>query len=80
MAHLRGSLFVPVRLLITEKEHLKRMVRPERRARWKSIDPLDVYDKTPLLTITHPNFLELDVSDLSAHDVAKVIMNHVEGL
>ena len=80
MAHSRGSLFVPIRLLITEEEHLKRVVRPERRERWKSIDPLDVYDKTPLLAIVHPNFLELDVSDLSPESAAEAILNHIKNV
>ncbi len=80
MSHLRGSIFVPVRLLITEEEHLKRVVRPERRTRWKSIDPVDVYDQTPLLAIEHPNFLELDVSDLSPESAAEAILMHIRNV
>ena len=78
MAEARGSIFVPVRLLIDQDEHLRRVVDPKRRDRWKSIDPQHVNDETPLLSISHPNLLELDVSDLSAKDAAEAIMNHIK--
>lgn len=77
MAQERGSIFVPARLLITEEEHLKRVTQLERRNRWKSIDPKDVYDKTPLLKIEHPNYFELDVSNLQPNIAAEVILKHV---
>lgn len=80
MAETRGSLFVPVRLLINQDEYLKRVINPKRRERWKSIDPQDVYDETPLLSIIHPNLLELDISNLSAEEAAKAIANHIKGL
>ena len=78
MAEKRASLFVPVRLLIDQEEHLQRVTNPIRRNRWKSIDPKDVYYVTSLLSISHPNFLELNVSRLSPEDVAATIMNHIK--
>lgn len=78
MAETRGSLFVPVRLLIEQDEHLQRITNPSRRARWKSIDPQDVYDETPLLSISHPNLLQLNVSNLSPTDAAETILNHIK--
>jgi tRNA uridine 5-carbamoylmethylation protein Kti12 len=80
MAETRGSLFIPVRLLIDQDEHLRRVVNPKRRERWKSIDPEDVYDETPLLSITHPNLLALNVSNLNSEDSAQAIMNHINEL
>lgn len=80
MAEARGSLFVPVRLLITEMEHLKRITDPNRRERWKSIDPQEIHNKTPLLNFTHPNFLELEVSNLSPREAADCILKHIHGL
>lgn len=77
MAEARGSIFVPVRLLIDQDEHLRRVVDPKRRDRWKSIDPEDVHDETPLLSISHPNLFSLNVSNLSPEDVAEAIMNHI---
>ncbi len=80
MAEARDSLFIPVRLSLNQQEHLKRGTQPERRIRWKSIDPQDVYIEAPLLSISHPHFLELEVSNLSAEDAADEIMNHIEKL
>ncbi len=78
MAAKRGSLFVPVQLRITKEEHLRRIVNPSRRDRWKSIDPHHVDDETPLLAIAHPHVLELDVTDISPENAAEKIMNHAK--
>ena len=78
MAEARGSIFAPVRLLIDQDEHLRRVVDPKRRDRWKSIDPQDVHDETPLLSISHPNLFSLNVSNLSPEDAAEAIMNHIK--
>lgn len=77
MALKRGSIFAPIKLIISEDEHLKRITEPSRRARWKSIDPQDVYETKPLITIKHPHLFELDVSQLSAKQVAEKILKHV---
>lgn len=73
----RGSLFVPVKLLITEEENLKRIIEPSRRKRWKSIDPKDVYSQIPLINISHPNLLEIDVTKISAKKVAEKITKRI---
>ncbi len=78
MAATRGSLFVPVQLQISKEEHLKRLTRPDRRERWKSIDPADAEDNGPLISISHPNLLEIDVSNLSTEDAAESIMDHIK--
>lgn len=77
MAGARGSLFIPVQLEISKEEHLKRLMRPERRERWKSIDPSDAEDNGLLISISHPNLFSLNVSNLSPEDAAEAIMNHV---
>lgn len=74
----RGSLFVPVKLLISEEEHLKRITQETRKLRYKSIDPEDVYSKQPLINIVHPNLLELDVSELSAEAAAARILSYIQ--
>ncbi|MBN8512597.1 MAG: hypothetical protein J0L79_06210 [Rickettsiales bacterium] len=78
MTAIRGSLFVPVQLSITKEEHLKRLTRPERRERWKSIDPHDAEYNGPLISISHPNLLELNVSNLSPEAAANSIMDHIK--
>lgn len=80
MATSRGSIFIPVRLTISVEEHLRRVTQPERRKRWKSIDPQEVYDQTPLLKINHPNLLELDVSKTLPDQVAEQILSHIQTL
>jgi hypothetical protein len=78
MAQTRGSLFIPVQIQINKEKHLKRLTRPERRQRWKSIDPSDAEDNGPLISITHPNLFSLNVSNFSPEDVAEAIMNHIK--
>ena len=79
-AETRGSLFTPVQIQINKEEHLKRLTRPERRQRWKSIDPLDAEDNGPLISISHPNLFSLNVSNLNPEDAAQAIMKHIKGL
>lgn len=77
MANSRGSMFIPVKLEISKDEHLKRLTKPERRNRWKSIDPQDAEDNGPLLSIHHPNLLVLEISNLIPDIVAEKIMEHI---
>lgn len=76
----RNSLFVPIKLFISKEENLKRIKEPSRREKWKSIDPQDVHQRKQLITITHPNLLELDVSQISAKEAAKIILEHMQKL
>jgi len=78
MATKRNSLFVPVKLLISEEENLKRIVKVSRLNRWKSIDPNYALEKRELIKVNHPNYFELDVSKLSAKSAAKIILHHIE--
>ena len=78
LAEARASLFVPVQLRLNKEEHLKRITRPDRRERWKSIDPQDAEDNNSLLAISHPNKIELDISNLTAEDAADSIMKHIK--
>lgn len=77
MALKRGSIFIPVKLLISEEENLRRITEPSRRAKWKSIDPKDVHQRGQLINIDHPNLLELDVSQLSAQQAAEYILEYL---
>jgi len=76
MALKRDSIFIPVKLLISEEENLKRITDPSRRDRWKSIDPQDVHQREELIQVKHPHLLELDVSSLSAAQAAAVILEY----
>ena len=80
VAEARGSVFIPVRLVISKEEHLRRVTNLQRRARWKSIDPRDIEGAEKLLPITHSNLLTLDVTALSAQESAKRIVEHIRNL
>lgn len=74
----RNSIFVPIKLLISEKENIKRIKNKDRLLRYKSIDVKDVY--LDLMRISHDNLLELDVSDLSARTTSEKILLHVKNI
>ena len=78
MSENKKSLFIPVKLLISEDEHLKRIKNISRRERYKSIDINDVYDKKSLIFILDSNLLEIDVSDLSVHESVEKILAHIK--
>lgn len=78
LAQNRGSLFVPIKLLISRKENIKRVTNPERRSRYKSITDEDVDAR--LITIEHPHWLELNITNLSPQEAAEKILNHVKYL
>lgn len=77
MALQRGSLFIPVKLLISEEENKKRISNPDRVLRYKS---LQIEGNAELINITQSNLLEMDVSDLAATIAAKKILEHVNRL
>jgi hypothetical protein len=77
-AEKRGSIFVPVLLVISSQERSKRLGQPERARRFKITDPREAFKSPKMLKVTHENLLELNVSDLSAEQAAEKIMQHVE--
>lgn len=78
IAHERHSLFVPVKLLINQEEHIKRIQNKERLLRFKSIDINDTSPEKQLINIIHPNLLELDVTYLSAKAAANIILTFIK--
>jgi hypothetical protein len=75
LAEERGGFFVPVKLLISEEENRKRIQNPDRRLRKKSINIIDT-SENKLMHISHPNLLELDVTNLAAEAAAERILAH----
>ncbi|HJD57234.1 MAG TPA: hypothetical protein LFW13_00010 [Rickettsia endosymbiont of Sericostoma sp.] len=74
----RSSVFIPVKLLISEEENIKRIQHLDRLLRYKSIGVQDVYPEYPLIQISHPNLFEFDVTNLSASEAARNILQHVK--
>lgn len=82
-AERRKALFVPVRLLCSEKELARRIVMPERKGRLKEIDSFVATERNRALRILdprHANQMTLDVSELSAVEAAGAIERHIRGL
>ncbi|AZL16383.1 hypothetical protein [Rickettsiales endosymbiont of Stachyamoeba lipophora] len=77
MAEQRKSIFIPVKLKLNKEEHLKRIITPSRKECFKSINPTLVKRKVEMINISHLNLLELDITDLSAKDAAKTILDFV---
>ena len=78
LAKKRDSTFIPVKLQISYEENAKRIASPGRLERYKSTK-IDEKDRNrELIKIAHPNLLEIDVSDLSAQEVSKIIMNKIK--
>ena len=72
----RGSVFVPVVLSCQTEELVRRIVRPERKARMKLEDPIEgarLNDHTPQFQTDHPNLLALDVTRMPAGEAAEAI-------
>ena len=80
MAQDRQALFVPVRLICAIEEHGKRIVAPERSAKFKVIDPslpLRFAQNDEVLRPSHPNTLTLDITQFSPEEAADKILAHV---
>lgn len=80
VAEKRNSLFIPVKLFISPEEHEKRVINPERKERFKSIEPIEAWERKALITISHPHLLEVDVTHLSPLQAAREILNFVESI
>lgn len=76
VAEDRGSFFAPIKLLISEEENRKRIQNPDRLLRQKSIDVIHTTSDNILINISHPNLLELDVTNLPASEAAQRILEH----
>jgi hypothetical protein len=76
IADARGSLFVPVILSCDTGELVTRIVRPDRAARMKLVDPVQGahYNDGPSFRTDHPNALLLDVSSTPPEDAAHTIV------
>ncbi len=74
MAAKRGSIFIPVKLQISEPENIKRITNEERALRYKST-AIDKNNRNrKLINISYPNLFEIEVSSSSALSVAQTIL------
>ena len=83
VADARGSLYVPVLLSCETEELVQRIVRPDRRARMKMIDPIQGRrwnDDLPPFRTDHPNALALDVTRRIPAESVRAILEWAAGL
>lgn len=77
IALLKQACFIPIRLLISEDEHLKHTTQYSQSKRWNAITSQDIYGEKPLISISSSNLLELDVTNLSPKEAAEIILAHI---
>jgi hypothetical protein len=83
LARRRNARFLPVQLLVDEAEHARRIGTPERAANLKHTDVASGLARRQtirLLPIAHPNFVELDVTQLPPTQAAADIVARAERL
>ena len=71
---------MPVLVRCETPELLRRVVRPDRRARMKLVDPVlaaRLNDDVPPFVTTHPNTLEIDVTHVPPDESAARIVEWV---
>ena len=73
LAAKRGSIFIPVKLNISEQENINRITNSERALRYKSTQIEEKDRNRKLIQISHPNLLEIEISELSPQGVAQNI-------
>ena len=81
LAAARNSTLVPVRLLIDENELCRRIVSENRNERLKDTNSENARNKhrtNQLISISHKNLLDLDVTNLSATKAAEEIIRHAQ--
>ena len=76
----RNSIFIPVLLKLSIEENIRRIKDPARKVRFKSTDSKDVYLEKMLVSINHPNLLNIDITNLSPIEVAHMIIHHINKL
>lgn len=75
------ATFVPVRLIIDKEENRKRITSPDREKKMKQNSDQDIdaiHANHEVLKPSHQNTLEIDVTDISAENAAKRIIEHIE--
>lgn len=79
LAEARRGPFVPVLLHCDLDELSRRVVSPERRDRLKMVDADGVREmaqQRALISLAHPNALELDITDVPPEHAARRILDH----
>ena len=80
-AERRSALFIPIRLLCSEEELVRRVVSSERALKFKNMDP-DAASRNAkggnVLAVNHANGMTLDVTAISPQEAARLILRHIQ--
>jgi hypothetical protein len=74
----RGSLFIPIKLYVSSREHERRVIHPERHEQFKATSISEYDIQKGLINVSHPHLHELDVTLLSASQAASAILGFVK--
>ncbi len=78
-AETREACLVPIRLTCEIEKNMQRIISPDRKKHMKELSPelaREIRKNHSILETRHSNELTLDVSDLTAKDAAKTILDH----
>lgn len=79
LARWRGATFVPVRLVCSLEENMRRIQGEDRKIRFKVTQPeyaQRFHQQHQVYLVDHPNVLTLDVTGLTAQEAAEIIVRH----
>jgi hypothetical protein len=79
----RGAVFLPVFLTASDAAHAARIPSPEREQRLKATNAAgaeSVRRARRIISLDHPNRLDLDTTDLPPQEAARIIIEHAERL
>lgn len=77
-AEARNSLFIPIKLHVSSREHERRVNHPERKEKFKTMSISKSEIQKGLININHPHLYELDVTHFNALQAASAILKFVE--
>jgi hypothetical protein len=83
LAIRRGARFAPIVLSCEEGENMRRVGRPDRQANMKHTDVGSALERRrtiPLLSVAHPNRLDLDTTTEPPERTAAAIIAHMQRL
>jgi hypothetical protein len=83
VARQRGAAFIPVFLTASDAAHASRIPSPEREQRLKATNVAGaerVRQARRIISLDHPNRLDLDTTDLPPEEAARLIIAHAERL
>lgn len=83
VAEHRKSLFVPVRLICSEDELVKRVKIEERHSAYKAIDvdrAIDLTQRHKVFQSNHPHEITVNNTDIYPGEAAKIIIEHIDAI